>query len=285
LCRWQLRDALRAAREACGLTRQDAVDVLEWSVAKLARIEAGQVGVSLPDLRAMLSLYEVGQPEADVLAAMARAARTRPWHARYQVAAAVPGLGQYLDAEGSAARVCGHWASAVPDLLQTPDYARAFLRETGQGRAGELVELLLARQQRLLSHGDGPQLSYIVDEGVLLRFPSAAVMRGQRRRLAALAGHPRISVRVVPYASGAWPPPQAAYSVIEVPGGTLDGVYLETARGSVIHLAGPDQTERYRRYFDAAQAKSAALPPYPHVSRLRLPAEAKCVLNGPRKKE
>lgn len=263
LCRRQVRAAVRAGRQARGLTQQDAADALGWSLSKVVRIEAGKTGVSVTGLRALLGLYEVGQPEADVLAAMARTARTRPWYARYPVTAAVPGLAQYLDAEASAARVCGYRVNAIPDLLQTPDYARAFLRGIGESRADELVELLLARQQQLLDHGDCPQLSYIMDEGVLHRYGSAAVMRGQQRRLAALAGHPCISARVVPFAAGACPQPWTTYTIIELPDGTPDAVYLETGSGSVISRACRDEIERYRRYFGAAQAKSVALPPAP----------------------
>lgn len=259
-CRRQIREVARAAREACGLTRQQAADALDWSPSKLVRIEAGKAGISVTDLKALLGLYQVGPPETEALAALARGTRQRPWFARYPVAAAVPGLALYLDAETSAAAICGYQASAVPDLLQTPDYARAFLlREHGPARVGELTELLLARQRQLLDRDDGPQLSYIVDEAALRRHADTTVMRGQLGRLAAAAGHPRISVRVVPFTCGAYPQP-GPYTIIGLPDGAWDAVYLDAGGGSLIRRTGREEIQRYRGYFGAAYAKSAALP-------------------------
>ena len=57
--RRRLRVELRRVRDAAGLTQRQAAERLEWSLSKLIRIEAGTVGVSVTDLRAMLQLYGV----------------------------------------------------------------------------------------------------------------------------------------------------------------------------------------------------------------------------------
>src|SRR5579875_2577803 len=99
LCRRRLREALRGARQARGLTQHQAAAALEWSLSKLMRIETGKCAVSVTDLRALLDLYHVGEAEAGPLTQMARRARQRSWFARYPVTGTVPGLADYLDAE------------------------------------------------------------------------------------------------------------------------------------------------------------------------------------------
>ena len=97
LCRRQVRDTVRAARQARGLTQQQAATALDWSLSKLARIETGRCGISVTDVQALLVLYQVSQDQTGPVLEMARAARTRPWYARYPVAMTVPGLARYLE--------------------------------------------------------------------------------------------------------------------------------------------------------------------------------------------
>jgi AraC-like DNA-binding protein/transcriptional regulator with XRE-family HTH domain len=261
LCRRRVRDTVRAARQARGLTQQQAAAALGWSLSKLARIETGRSGITVTDLRALLTLYQVSQDRAGPVIEMARAARTRPWHARYPVAMTVPGLARYLEEERSAAQIRGCAGVGLPELLQTPDYARAVLTALGQPRVDERIDLLLARQQ-LLDRDDCPDISYLIDEGALHRpCGGPAVMGAQLRHLADLAAHPRISVRVVPFTAGAYPPlPGISYTIFDPPDGTTDAVYLETASGSVICRPDREEAERYLGYLDATHQKSAGLP-------------------------
>jgi len=260
LCRRRVRDTVRAARQARGLTQRQAAAALDWSLSKLARIETGRCGISVTYLRAMLALYQVSPEQAWPVLEMARAARTRPWHARYPVAMTVPGLARYLEEERTAAQIRGCAGIGLPDLLQTPDYARAVLAALGQPRADERIDLLVARQQ-LLDRDDCPDITYLIDEGALHRpCGGPAVMRAQLARLADLASHPRISVRVVPFTAGAYPPqPGISYTIIDPRGGTADAVYLETASGSVICRPGREEAGRYRGYLDATYQKSAGI--------------------------
>jgi transcriptional regulator with XRE-family HTH domain len=198
LCRRRVGDAVRRARENRSLTQREAAGILEWSLSKLIRIEAGRCSVSVTDLQAMLRLYQA-ETQTSALAAQARIGRQRPWYARYPAATAVPGLAAYLDAETSAATIRGCQVIGLPDLLQTPDYARAFRDEPGQPPPDEWQDLLAARQL-ILDHDSGPDIRYLLDEATLHRgCGGPAVMHAQLRRLAELADHPRISIRVVPF--------------------------------------------------------------------------------------
>jgi transcriptional regulator with XRE-family HTH domain len=152
LYRQQVRDALRRAREAAGLTQQQVAEELDWSSAKMVRIETGVSGVTVTDLRALPLLYQVAdETEVGLLVEMARASRQPPWCSGFRVA--TPDLAGYLEAERPATAIRGFRALTIPGLLQTPDYTWAILRVTGTDRVGERVRLQLARQQ-LLDHHD-----------------------------------------------------------------------------------------------------------------------------------
>jgi transcriptional regulator with XRE-family HTH domain len=257
MSRRRVREALRRARQASGLTQEQAARALDWSLSKLVRIEAGQTGISVTDVQALLDLYGVPAHQADPVTAMARAARRRPWFARHKVAAVVPGLAQYLEAETAAARICGCRVAGVPDLLQTVGYARAFLTGLGAPRIQERVDLLLARQQ-ILDRDDCPQIRYLLDEGALYRsVGGTAVLHAQLRHLAVLDAHPRLSIRVVPYTAGAYAIHETSYTITEFPAGDAD-LYLEIGDG-IVRAGKRGEIACFRQSFAAAQQLSTGI--------------------------
>src|SRR5262249_60807001 len=76
--RRRLRTELRKARQDAGLTQEQVADAMDWSLSKIIRIEAGTVGISTTDLKALLDHYRLD--DADLrsrLAPPARASRPR----------------------------------------------------------------------------------------------------------------------------------------------------------------------------------------------------------------
>jgi transcriptional regulator with XRE-family HTH domain len=57
--RQRLRAELRNARRKAGLTQRQVANEMDWSPSKMLRIEAGAVGISTVDLRALLACYDV----------------------------------------------------------------------------------------------------------------------------------------------------------------------------------------------------------------------------------
>jgi len=57
--RQRLRSELRNARRKAGLTQRQVASAMDWSASKMLRIEAGAVGISTIDLRALLACYDV----------------------------------------------------------------------------------------------------------------------------------------------------------------------------------------------------------------------------------
>src|SRR4051794_40157206 len=81
----RLLAALRRSRSAVGLTQKQVAAALEWSTSKVIRIESGTVGLSITDLKAMLDLYDVVDPEiVEQLAEAARTSREKAWWDEYR---------------------------------------------------------------------------------------------------------------------------------------------------------------------------------------------------------
>jgi transcriptional regulator with XRE-family HTH domain len=256
--RRRVRDALRRARESARLTQREAADALDWSMSKLVRIEAGTVGVSTTDLRALLQLYRVAD-EAGVsaLVEMARATRRRPWFSKYQ-RILNPAFAQYLGYESSSSTIRGFQSLAIPGLLQTDDYTRAILAANRASDIDERVELRIARQE-LLERDSSPEIYYVLDEAALhRRVGGAAVMRGQLRHLKKLMERTKISVQVVPFAAGAHSSMSGSFTILEFADWDEDVLYEETPRGSVTSREDQDRVADYRVRFDLLRAAALA---------------------------
>jgi transcriptional regulator with XRE-family HTH domain len=228
VCRHRVADALVQARQARGLTQQQAARALDWSLSKLTRIEAGTSGLQVTDLRAALDLYQAHDPaRTGRLTELARAGRRRPWYSQYHQVTA-PWLGVYLDTERSATAITGYRTRTVPGLLQTPGYAQALLLATGRDQVAGRVALLAARQE-LLRSATCPRICYLIEEGALRRpAGGAAVMAAQLDRLRQAAKHPQVTVRVVPFTAPV--PPAGDLTVFTLPDRTSSS-WHETADG------------------------------------------------------
>src|SRR4051794_595764 len=114
LQRRKLRFELRRLREAAGFTQLSVATEMEWSLSKVIRIETGQVGVTITDLKALLQHYGVTDPQQSTeLFAIARASRERPWWNRYK-GSANPNFLLSLGYEGSATIVRNFEPILVP---------------------------------------------------------------------------------------------------------------------------------------------------------------------------
>ena len=79
--RWQLGERLTRLREEAGMSFGDVADEMDCSEWKIRRIEQGQVGVTRPELRTLLDLYDVEDREP--LEELQQLGRQRGWWSRY----------------------------------------------------------------------------------------------------------------------------------------------------------------------------------------------------------
>lgn len=231
--RLRLSRRLRAAREAAGKTQKDVVEELVWSASKVIRMEAGDVRISVTDLRALLQLYGVTeQAEIDELTELVMASRQQPWWATYNRILS-PSFTTYLGYEASASTVRNFESNLVPGLLQTEDYAQA-LNQDDESLGARYVALRMERQKRILQAGT--EMTFIMDEAATRRVIGGPdIMRAQLNQLLELNQHPKVRVMVVPFDRGAYPLFRSPFVIFEFPGGNDDLVaYLETPDGQVI---------------------------------------------------
>jgi transcriptional regulator with XRE-family HTH domain len=254
--RRRVRDSLRKARDKAGLTQHEAAERLDWSMSKLVRIEAGTVGVSTTDLRALLQLYELDDPaQVNDLVEMARAARRQPWFTKYR-SILNQSFGQYLGYESSAAVIRSFQPLTIPGLLQTEGYGRAVLEAGRASYVDQRLELRVTRQG-LLDRDDRPDILYVLDEAVLRRrVGGAAVMREQLLRLRKLMEHPQTSIRVLPFTAGAHPSMDGPFTILEFADWDEDVLYQEVARGSITSREDQVRVGEYRESFDLLRAAS-----------------------------
>lgn len=253
--RRRLRTELRRARQQAELTQEQVATAMDWSLSKVIRIEAGSVGVSTNDLKALLRLYKIFDDEqtADLIA-LARAGRERSWQSAYRDVVS-PRLLQLIEYEASASISRNFQPLLVPGLLQTEEYARAVLGQFAAPTTAERIDAQVEvrmRRQELVDRDDPPLLFFILDEAVTHRMvASPAVMRRQVRKLIELAGRPHVTVEIVPFSAGVHPGLQGPFVIYEFPDPADDDVlYLENPLGDVISRDSPEEILRYRVAFE-----------------------------------
>jgi hypothetical protein len=146
------------------------------------------------------------QPRA-VLTLLADGRGAFGWY-RYH-ADVLPGAWRdYLVMETAASKISSYEAQKVPELLQTPGYARALAEadpSLGDGAARDrAAEAVLAHQQAILGKRR-PEVRLIIGQAALhQQVGSPEVMRGQIAVLARVAGDSgAITVQVLPFEAGA----------------------------------------------------------------------------------
>ena len=84
MLRRRLRTELRNARFKTGLTQEQVAKAMVWSLSKMIRIETAQTGISVNDLKALLSLYGITDKDRRAeLVDLAKDARRAPWWRAY----------------------------------------------------------------------------------------------------------------------------------------------------------------------------------------------------------
>lgn len=278
VARHRVRRALRAAREARGLTRSQVAVALDWSVSKLNRIEKGDVTVSTTDLRALLELYGVTDPDrVDELLAEARASRRRGWWDEPDFREHLtPALRQLLQFE-SEARVIRHFhPTLIAGLLQTRAYAQVIMdfwaAELPAADRAARLEARMRRGAQVFAQPDPPRYLFAVDESVLWRLVGGPrVMAEQLRHLLAVLATSHVTVRVVPLAAAAFTAMLGPFTIFDVGDEENAVLYREELFVDEI-LDNPEAIRRYRGYFD--QMWAAALDEEESAALIRSRAEA-----------
>lgn len=267
--RRRLAVELRRLRGMAGKTLDEVAEYLECSPAKISRIESGQVGARIQDVRDMLDLYGVTGAERDSLLELVRQSRQRGWWHAY--ADMIPeALQTMIGLEDEATTIWTYENHVIPGLLQTPGYAHSVMTSRRDDPL-DLIERgmrLRETRQAVLARERPPSYWAVIDEAALRR-PAGGprVMDEQYAHLIAVADQPSVTVQVLPFAAGAdaggsFPfvilgfadlaEPKVVYAEL-----LTDAYYINTA----------EKVGRYLAQFDSFRAR--ALDPVDSVDLIR----------------
>lgn len=215
------------ARELQRLRLAAGYESLEMAAQKtglhrssLSRIEAAKQAILPRTVRLLCSAYGVEAAEAELLVARAETSDDRAWF--LAIDETMPAwLERYIGEERDAAAIKAYHPELVPGLLQTAAYCMAVITAYGGDLDSEAVAARMAgrRARQGLLHGPRPpDVHVVLSEAVLLRSVGGPdVMREQLYTLIEVAGHPCVTIQVLPFSAGAHPAMAGAFTMLSFP--------------------------------------------------------------------
>jgi transcriptional regulator with XRE-family HTH domain len=241
----ELGTALRGMRKQAKLGLAEASARIGCSASKLSRLETGVRPASIEDVAALLAIYEVVGARRTELLELTRNVDQRGWWQRDK-----PSFAErqrtLIWLESRAWTITNFEGMTVPGLLQTGEYTRSMMIESGLIPEDQVEERMLTRMRRhsVLLRGRPPGLVAIVDELALRRVIGGPdVHRRQMDHLLEMAARPNIRIRVVPNAHRAHAGVNGSFSVIRRAQGP-PVVFLENLTSSLF-LEERHEIERY----------------------------------------
>ncbi|WP_225878542.1 helix-turn-helix domain-containing protein [Spongiactinospora rosea] len=246
----RLGQELRRLREETGLTIRDAAAQLEWSAAKISRIESGHTKrVDAVNVKALCGIYGVTDQETiGGLVKLAREARQRGWWNAYRDL--FPGAYVGLEAEASSIR--NFELAIIPGLLQTPEYAAEIVRTAGVREPDEIERRVAARikRQQLLSQANPPQFWAVIDEAALLRPPgSREAHETQLRRLLDTNPSRHVTIQVLPMSVGLHAGLGGSFVILDFAHTADRSVVFAETRTDGLYLEEPEELQSYNLAF------------------------------------
>jgi transcriptional regulator with XRE-family HTH domain len=263
--RRRLGNELRQLRELAEYTIEQVAARLEVSDSKISRIENGQVGATPRDVRDMAALYGVTGQRMENLMQLARETREKPWWYEYSDLHL-----DYAAYEAEASRILMFAPMILPGLVQTPDYARAIIREVRFDLPPEKIDRRVEfrmKRQALLTEPNPPTLWAVIDEAILCRMIGGPrTMQEQLKRLIEIARRPHVTLQLLPFSGGSHAGLDGPFTILQFPEPTdKDMIYFEHA-GWEHYLDDPKDVSLYLSLFDHIRA--TALKPDDSVKRL-----------------
>jgi transcriptional regulator with XRE-family HTH domain len=257
--RRQLGRYLRDLRNSQRLTVRTAAEKLEWSEAKIWRIETGQTSLRSLDVEAMCRIYGATPELTEALMGLAKETKARGWwHAYGDV---IPeGFDVYIGLEEATSSFSWYESELIPGLLQTEAYARTLIKADNPGVDQEEIDrrvrLRMARQTLLTRVTARPQLQVVLNEAAIRRpVGGTEVMAEQLTRLMEASELPNVTLKVMPFSVGLHHGIMSGpFVILRFP---LNGdgketepptVYVDGFTGA-LYLDKPSEIERYAQAF------------------------------------
>ncbi|MDR7278812.1 helix-turn-helix domain-containing protein [Catenuloplanes atrovinosus] len=267
--RRRLSHALKAAREAAGKTRAEVAAAMDWSLSKVIRIEAGTVGISTIDARALTGLYGITEPDrVEEILGLARNSRLRTWWSTLRDRVN-PSYYAYIGLEDESVEVLYFAPTTLPTLLQTRGFAAggAPVRPMDEDDRDTRINVRLRRQEEILNKRRPPRITAIIDEAVLHRIAHAPKRAPEQlTHLVSLSASPHITIQVLPFSAGP-PPVVAPFAILQFPDPEdADVMFVENAVTDEVI----DRPEEVRPYLDVfRELRDKALDPAESLAMIK----------------
>ncbi|MFF3555393.1 helix-turn-helix domain-containing protein [Streptomyces tsukubensis] len=257
---FRLGTDLRKLREEKGLTADGVAREMGFSRPKLSRIETGENKVSPNDLKALLHMYGVDDPD-EVKAYLIRAkeAHKPGWWQRHSDSLPREYV-DFIGLEATASAIQTFQPNLIPGLLQTPAYARSVIEANPAilppADIDGLVKIKQSRQEKLAGD-EPPRLWAIVGESsIRQRVGGFAVMLEQLQHLEQMATVPHVTIQVLPYRAGAHAGLTGGFVIFSFPSEREpDIVCVETQTGT-LYMDEPGERSAYGEIFDHLRASA-----------------------------
>jgi len=248
----RLSRRLLQLRVQSGYTANHVCDMLNWGRGKVGRFEANQwKRPEMSDIRDLLRIYNVAEGEREQLEELAIQARARPWWRDYSdiFENEFPGF------ENDASRIRVFMPLVLPGLMQSQDYAEAFIR-TGPRPPSwrrKALDTRLRRQEILSRPGDtAPMLTAVITEASLrYQWGPRTDRRDQIEHLIDMGRRPNIDLRIQRFTDGPPPGLSSAINIFDFAEGEPSIAFTETDF-AVVEVNDPDQVSRYIQSFEKA---------------------------------
>ncbi|MFJ9409256.1 Scr1 family TA system antitoxin-like transcriptional regulator [Streptomyces sp. NPDC101393] len=251
---------LRKMREHVGLSLTEAAVIHRTDKTTISNTESARFGVSADRVRVWAANYSCTDREyVDALAEMARERRAaiRYWWDEYRDAGAT--AMDLAEMEHHAVALRGVQITHLPGLLQCEDYTRAVLDEAVPSLVPEDLDRRVAfrmRRSGVLDLPQPPECTFLIHEAALhMQFGGRKVVKKQLDHLLEQSERERVTIRVVPFSSGAFPSAGSSTHYACGPVPQLDMVQVDVPTGPTF-LHAETQLANYRAVLDRMEQRS-----------------------------
>lgn len=267
-----LGSQLSELRGKTGLSASRVASRINASQSKISRIESGRLPVTEHDLKSLIDLYGVTDPdERRRLIDLARQTIGAAWWQEY--GDLVPSWEEMLLSMERVAQVIRTYNPGIlPDLLQTRGYAEAIWRYRTRSRPCQemwrRLDLHMARQTILRRPEQPCRLWAIIPEGVLYRkIGGAQIMHDQIRHLIKMCELPNVTIQILPLGAVGHPDATGPITLLRfAPKEMPDVVYLPKPDGAD-YVDGQKHTGRHLVILDAVSVAARPCEQSPAILR------------------
>jgi transcriptional regulator with XRE-family HTH domain len=256
---------LRTLREQHGYSAAALAKAIGHARQTISRIENAHVRPDVRDVRHILRLFKVPEPQQDLILGIAGDAREYGWWEKFRDAMG-PRQALYADLEAGACHIREYQMTLLPGLLQIPPFteARARADRATYSEHFDPAKALEGRatRQQILQRPDSPDYEVIIDELAVRRFAAPpSVVAAQLDHLVAMGHeHQHITVRVLPLAApiAGQAVPRSAFFTYRYPDPDDPVVVAVDTITSDLVLTEPAEVNHYLRLYDTLRDASLA---------------------------